>query len=323
MNIKSPLALTRAASIASIIAIIQFQSQARAQSPVNYYTDFYTNNSGYQYTGNQTIVGQDGWYTSSTDLGPGVVANLNYLGQANSFTLGGSYYSTYSPDQNTYPTGVYTYLSRDFALNTNSMHFDTTFFVYPGTNSAKDTFGWTAVNAQGYQLMSVDLNPVVTNGATTYSLGVTSFANDSSLNSQALTGTNGVQLPALLANSWYHLGFNINNIGTAEQSVSVYNYYTNGFVSLVGSTSIAGYDFSNSQYNNGNTNIAALAATWELKDTTSTTGTNGQTIYPNYGDNTLVMNTLAVSTVPETKTTSLLILSGVFIATVILRKRAY
>jgi hypothetical protein len=272
---------------------------------IDYQTDFYTNNSGYTYTPNTSIYGQDGWYSpNGNPNGPGVVANLNFLGQANSFTLGGSYYSTSQSDINTYPVSPDTYTAKTFALNDNSVRFDSIFFVNPGISANKDTFRWTLFNTAGFQLISIDLNPVTINGATKYSLGATSWANDSDLSSQSLKNLSGNDLTDLNANTWYHLGFEVLNIGTSLQSINVYSYsFTSGLENvpvLIGSTTINYYDFSASDYNNGDTNIGIFANTWTLANT-ATGGTNslGQTVYPNYGDNTLVMNTLRVSSVPE------------------------
>jgi len=307
------------------IAVIPSLSQA-ATDPQIYYTDFYTNNSNYLYTADAPIVGQDDWYsTSLNNPGPGAVRYLNYNAgtgyQPDSFVLGGTpYASVISSDQNTYPTAQETSILRNVPVNFNSIYFDSTFLIAPGTG-AKDSFGWTVLNSNGYYLMQINLKATTTtNGSVVYNIGATSYANDSNLEFQPLK-KNGAPVTPLNPNEWFHIGFDIYDIGTANQSIGLWSY-DSGTPRLVSRTAIAGYDFSdNGQgYNNGNTNIGTIGMTWFLSDSSNETGTNGNTIYTGFGNNTMIVQTLGVA-VPEPQTWVLLGLSGL-IAVVAIRRRA-
>lgn len=294
-----------------------------------YYTDFYTNNSNYLYTADAPIVGQDGWYTTSVNNpGPGAVRYLNYNAgtgyQPDSFVLGGNTFGSVIPsNQNTYPTSQETSILRQVPVNYNSVYFDTTFFISPGSG-AKDSFGWTLLNQNGYYLMQINLKATTTtNGSVVYNIGATSFANDSNLEFQPLK-KNGVPLAPINPNEWFHLGFDIYDIGTANQSIGLWSYNLSGgdtaTPTLISRTSIAGYDFSSSDYNDGNTNVGAIGMTWFLSDSSTQTGTNGNTIYTGYGNNTMVVQTLGVA-VPEPQTWVLFGLSGLIVV-VAIRRRA-
>ena len=309
------------------IALMPSLSQA-AVGPLIYYTDFYTNNSNYLYTADAPIVGQDGWYSSSVNNpGPGAVRYLNYNAgtgyQPDSFVLGGTpYASVISNDQNTYPTSQETTILRQVPVNFNSVYFDSTFLIAPGSG-AKDSFGWTLLNQNGYYLMQINLKATTTtNGSVVYNIGATSFANDSNLEFQPLK-KNGTAVTPLNPNEWFHLGFDIYDIGTANQSIGLWSYNLSGTntitPTLLSRTSIAGYDFSSSEFNDGNTNVGAIGMTWFLSDSSNQTGTNGKTIYTGFGNNTMIVQTLGVA-VPEPQTWVLFGLSGLIVV-VALRRR--
>ena len=155
--------------------------------------------------------------------------------------------------------------------------------------------------------MSIDLN--YTSG-TSYTLGVTSYANDSTFVSQALLGTNGSALSPLSTSTQYTLAFNIYNIGNANQSVSAFSYNagTNNPPLFLGNTSIAGTDFSPSDIQNGDTNIASFAAYWYTANTNT------------YGNNYLAMSNVSVSSVPEPQTWILFGLSGLIVVVAFRRR---
>jgi hypothetical protein len=289
-----------------------------------YYTDFYTNNSNYLYTADAPIVGQDGWYTTSeNNPGPGAVRYLNANAgtgfQPNSFVLGGTpYASVIEGNQNTYPTSQETSILREVPVNFNSVYFDTVFSIAPGSG-ARDSFGWTILNSQGYYLMQVNLKATTTpNGSVVYNIGATSYANDSNLEFQSLK-KNGAPVAPLNPNEWFHIGFDIYDIGTANQSVGLWSY-DSGTPTLVSRTAIAGHDFSSSGYNNGNTNVGNIGMTWFLSDSSNETGTNGNTIYTGFGNNTMIVQSLGVA-IPEPQTWVLLGLSGLIVV-VAVRRRA-
>ena len=289
------------------IAFTTITALARAQ--FNYSTDFSSTN--YQ-QGNALPSAtdpnqQNGWYVDPVSADPqsafaAVITNNNlYLG---------GYFLT---NANATPASNLNFAKVGTALNTNSVRFQTTFFITPSTVGSSDSFGWEIFNNAGYQLMSIDLN--YTSG-TSYTLGVTSFANDTPTNtsgvpvSQVLNGTNGSPLSPLSSSTQYVLAFSIYNIGTTNQSVSAFSYNagTNNPPLFLGNTSIAGTDFSTSDYNNGDTNIATFAAYWNTADTNT------------YGNNSLAMSNVSISSVPEPKTWILLGLSGLVVV-VTLRRR--
>jgi len=314
------------------IGFVAMTSLAKADLATNiYFTDFYTNNSGLLYTADAPIVGQDGWYTTSVNNpGPGAVRYLNANAgtgyQPDSFVLGGTpYASVISNDQNTYPTTNETTILRGVPVNFNSIYFDSTFTIASGSG-ARDSFGWTVLNSEGFYLMQIKLKATTTtNGSVIYNIGATSFANDSNLEFQPLL-KNGAPVTPLNPNDWYRIGFDIYDIGTANQSIGLWTYNLSGTntttPTLVSRTDIAGYDFSDDGqgYNNGNTNIGTIGMTWFLSDSSNETGTNGNTIYTGFGNNTMIVQTLGVA-VPEPQTWVLLGLSGL-IAVVAIRRRA-
>lgn len=317
--------------IALGLAAIPSLSQA-ALGPQIYYTDFYTNNSNYLYTADAPIVGQDGWYsTSVNNPGPGAVRYLNYnagLGyQPDSFVLGGTpFASVISNDQNTYPTSQETSILRQVPVNFNSVYFDTIFSIAPGSG-ARDSFGWTVLNSEGYYLMQIKLNAATTtNGSVVYNIGATSFANDSSLEFQPLL-KNGAPVTPLNPNEWFHIGFDIYDIGTANQSIGLWSYNLSGTntttPTFLSRTAISGTDFSDDGqgFNNGNTNVGTIGMTWFLSSSSNETGTNGNTIYTGFGNNTLVVQSLGVA-IPEPKTWALMGISGLIMVVALRRKKA-
>ncbi len=319
-------------SVLIALGFLAIPSLVKANLGTNiYYTDFYTNNSNYLYTADAPIVGQDGWYTTSVNNpGPGAVRYLNYNAgtgyQPNSFVLGGTpYASVIEGNQNTYPTSQETSILREVPVNFNSIYFNTTFSIAPGSG-ARDSFGWTILNSEGYYLMQINLKATTTtNGSVVYNIGATSFANNSNLEFQPLL-KNGAPVTPLNPNEWFHLGFDIYDIGTANQSIGLWSYNLSGTdtttPTLVSRTAISGTDFSdNGQgYNNGNTNVANIGMTWFLSNNSNETGTNGNTIYTGFGNNTMIVQSLGVA-VPEPQTWLLLGLSGL-IAVVAIRRRA-
>lgn len=282
--------------------------------PAAYPGGSYTAGSLYFTTGTY----QDGWYANPVDTNASIFysqfAGITTIAATNTQVLFiGGQNITDQP-----PIAVNNYATRYYNTSSNSIHFDSTFYLDPGTGT-KDTFGWTLFNTAGKQLMSINLNPIDTAGVITYSLGATSFANDSDLSNQSLNLNNGQPLAALNATNWYHLGFDIMNIGvSSSQTISVFNM-TGATPTLQGTTSILYADFTPSDVNDGNTNIASIATTYTLTDTT----TNGSGQYTGYGSNTMYMSTFSASSitvVPEPKTWILFGLSGV-VLTVVLRRR--
>lgn len=324
----------RSSKVSVLIALgfLAIPSLVKANLGTNiYYTDFYTNNSGGSYTSDAPIVGQDGWYTTSVNNpGPGAVRLLNANAgtgpQPNSFVLGGTpYASVIEGNQNTYPTSQETTILRNVPVNFNSIYFDTTFSIVPGSG-ASDSFGWTVVNSEGYYLMQINLKVTnAPNGSIIYNIGATSFANDSNLEFQPLK-KNGTPVAPLNASEWYRIGFDIYDIGTANQSIGLWTYNLSGTETttptLVSRTAISGTDFSDDGqgYNNGNTNVGRIGMTWFLSDSSNQTGTNGNTIYTGFGNNTMIVQTLGVA-VPEPQTWVLFGLSGLIVV-VAIRRRA-
>lgn len=282
------------------VALIAASNQAHAQ--FSYSTDF---SSGAYTVGSlppaTTPLFDDGWYVNPATADPNWVYAA-VIDQGGFLNIGGLYLqASNSPTAN-----ILSYAQKDTALNTNSVHFQTTFHINPSSSGSNDNFGWIVFNANGDQLMSIDLNYTNNAGATNYTLGVTSFANDSTGLSQALLGTNGSALSPLSSSTQYTLAFNIYNIGTANQSVSAFSYNagTNNPPLFLGSTSILGTDFSTI----GDTNISSFAAYWNPTDTN------------NYGNNFLAMSNVSVSSVPEPQTWILFGLSGLIVVVAFRRR---
>jgi len=322
---------TRQSSLSKIslliaLGIAAIPSLAKAEvGPSLYFTDFY----GPGYTADAPINGQDGWYSSSVNNpGPGAVRYLDLNAgtgnQPNTFVLGGTpYASVINGDQNTYPTAPMTTILRDVPVNYNSIYFDSIFSIAPGSG-AKDSFGWTVFNAEGFYLMDIILkSTITTNGSVAYNIGAVSYANDSQLQFQQLYRTDGQPVTPLRPNEWFHLGFDIWDIGTTNQSVGLWSYNLSGTntttPTFLSRTAIAGTDFSAGDYNNGNTNISSIGISWILSNTSNQVSTNGNTVYTAYGNNTLLTQTLGVA-VPEPQTWALFALSGVIMVIALRRK---
>ena len=278
-------------------------SNAGASSSLPYSTDF----SGTNFQSDQTLpvinnpLTQGNWFNPAADVSPyTAVIAASQGGGANYLSIGGYYLSGAGET----PSDIYTYAEQGINVQSNSVHFDSTFQINPGTTT-QDNFGWTLFNTVGQQLVSIDLNA---SASGQYTLGVTSFANDSSFNSLSFN-LNGNPLTPLDGNTSYHLGFNVYNIGSTEARVDAFSYNSgNNFPpTYVGQALIDGTDWSNV---NG-TEIGILGATWVL---------NGETV-SDYGNNFMAMNTLAVTTIPEPKTWVLFGLAGLVLV-VAVRRRA-
>ena len=272
------------------------------------------NYQGYWYSSPDLLPGQ--YYPPYAGVVPlsGGGGNALFLGGAN---VTGTDGSPLNPSNN-----VWANLSLNNAFgssySSNGIYFNSTFQVNPGTSTNLDTFGWTLFNSLGNQLMSINLNPI--SGGSQYTLGATSFAADSDLSNQTLLKIDNSPIEPIVATNWYHLGFEVNGIGTASQSVSVYTYSANGHQGtpyLIGTTMIPGTDFSDPAFDGigvatpyGGTNIAILSATWTISPT-------------GYGDNTMYMQQFGVaSMVPEPKTWALLGISGLIMVVALRRRKA-
>ena len=277
-------------------------SNVGASSSLPYSTDF----SGTNFQSDNTLPvvnnpeTQGNWYNPTADLSPFTTGIVAEGGGTNYLNIGGSLLSAASAT----PADFYTYAMQGINVQSNSVHFDSTFQINPGTTT-QDSFGWTLFNTVGQQLVSIDLNAT---GLGQYTLGVTSFANDSSFNSLSFN-LNGNPLTPLDGNKSYQLGFNIYNIGSTEARVDAFSYNSgnNAPPTYVGQALIEGTDWSNV---NG-TEIGILGATWAL---------NGETV-SDYGNNIMAMNTLAVTSVPEPQTWVLFGLAGLVLV-VAVRRRA-
>jgi hypothetical protein len=291
--------------------------------------------------------GQDGWYNSSQvevglpDFqGPGVINYITdpaYANYPNLMAFGGaSLNSLVSSDPTTFPNSRTSYLIKDIGTAVNKIHFDSTFYLWQGSASRpqQDTFGWTLFNKSGNALLSINYVPTYAPGAypsnnslnQTYSLTATSFASNGTTN-QTLLKISGNPLDKLSINNNAHFGFDVSGLGTANQTISVYNY-TNTFGyggnggtgTLLGTTTLNGSDYSNIQ---GGTDIAALGLTWSLASSANRTYTNtdGSTYvaYTNYGNNSIAVANLTIA-VPEPQTWVLFGLSGLIVV-VALRRR--
>ena len=326
-----------------LIFLIPHTATLKAQSAGTnlYSTDFYTDSTGYTYSDYATLNGQGGWYNNGLNNTPGsgtVMGNAsgwaNGMGgtQANAFVLGGNYGGILPSDQNTYPSSYPTQLNQGgggMQTLPNSIFIHTVFALYGSTaGTPNDDFGIAVVNTTGYTLMDINFQYAgrTSNGLSTYNIGATSYANDSSTTFTQLYNTTdraGQPVTPLQSGIVYNLGFQINAIGTTNQFVSLWSYqpaggYT-GVPFLVGTTAIAGTDFSPSIFNDGNTNIGSIAPSWYLYDGATVLGTNGNQIATNYGNNAIIFSSVAVA-LPEPKAWILFGLSGLAIV-VYLRKR--
>lgn len=272
-------------------------------STLYYTTDF----SGPNYQPNNSLPAvnnastQDNWYnpaTGSSAYSTTIVSNNG---------ISALYIGGWALSNSTAPTSPYTYAIQGLNnVQSNSVHFDTTFQINPGTG-LKDNFGWTLFNTNGDQLLSIDLNRVSNNQ---FGLGLTSYGIGASNSSSAFFNDTGSALSNLDVNKSYRLGFNINNIGDGSQRVDAYSYNSGatGIPTYLGNATLTG-TFTDAI-------IGSLGATWQLTDTTSLNGR-----YIGFGDNFMAMTTLTVSAVPEPQTWVLIGIAGLILV-VAVRRRA-
>ena len=299
-----------------VLGIVLTAAASQVHAQFSYSTDFSSTNyqRGFALPQASSPTNQNGWYVNpvSADTNSVLAAVISSNGGPTNksyLDVGGSFLKA----ANSAPAANLIFAQKDTLLNTNSVRFQTAFYINPSSIGSSDTFGWTILNTAGNSLISIDLNYA---SGTNYTLGVTSYANNTPTNangpvSQTLNATNGSPLSPINSSVQYNFAFNIYNIGTTNQSVSAFSYNsgTNGPPLFLGSTSIAGTDFSTSSFNNGDTNVASFAAYW------STANTN------TFGNNYLAMANVTVATVPEPKTWILFGLSGLVLV-VVLRRRA-
>ena len=306
---------------------------------VVYSTDFATSSTGYVWTtnGNGTglavdsypsywgcvLNGQDGWVSNQDYLpdvnGPGLneyAANYNVGSWKPTFAAfgGDTYNNTTTGYLPSYPQNITNTWTRSFNNNTNSIHFESKFAVNasaPNTNNQWDTFTFTLYNKETNALFSINLNAADANGSN-WSLTYSTYGHDGATN-VAFKKPNGQILTPLVDMQLVWLGFDVLNLGQTNQSLIMYNTYwtnSNGTPSIILTNSLRGSDYSGID-----TNITALAATWQLADTTSTNyvdGSNIVTVYPGYAENTLLVQSITVA-VPEPPVFVLLSLTGLVI----------
>ena len=326
--------------VLGLVALNTVTATLRAQSAGTnlYSTDFYTDSTGYTFVNNSPINGQGGWYNSGNNNTPGSGAVINNpsgwadgMGgtQANAFVLGGAFGGIVPGNEDTYPSSNPTQVNQaggGISTMGNSIFIHAAFTLYGSTGATpNDNFGFALFSTSGYDLMDINFAYAGTasNGFSQYNIGAVSWANDSTTAFQPLYKSNSVPVLPLQASTIYNLGFEIYQIGTTNQSVSIWSYQANGVYTnvpyFIGNTLIAGTDFSASAYNDGNTNIGSFAPSWWLYDGGTATGTNGNAIATNFGNNAMVLSSVAVS-LPEPKTWILFGLSGLALV-VYLRKR--
>lgn len=281
--------------------------------------------------------GQDRWYNSAQTIsgaplyqGPGAVNYITsgYDNYPHLLSLGGpGLNSVVGSDPTTYPLAKKNYLTYNLGETTKSIHFDSTFYFIQGLNSKpQDSFGWTLFNTAGNALMSINYTPTSATGTNiqSYSITASTYGSDGIAN-QTLYKTGGSAFSPITNNVNVHLGFDITGIGTANQSISVYNY-TNTFGvggtgTLLGTTAIQGTNYSSI----GGDGITDLALSWTLANdsTRSYTNTDGSTYlaYNNYGFNSISVANLTVA-IPEPKTWALVGISGLIMVVALRRKKA-
>ena len=252
---------------------------------------------------------QGNWFNPSADTAQWSTFIYNHNG-TNSLIIGGHQIGAAGET----PTSYLTYGIQGINVQNGNVGFNSIFQINPGTRT-QDSFGWTLFNTAGEQLISVDLNAT---GSCQYTLGVTSFANDSSFSSLSYYKLNGNTLTPLEGNTPYHLGFNVYNIGSTGAHVDAFSYNSgdNAPPTYVGQAVIEGIDWSNLTA----TDIGSIAITWSLTDYENP---------ENYGDNfmsvnTLGMNTLGVDTahVPEPSqvAASILLITGLIMIAAVRRR---
>jgi len=310
-----------------------------SMTDVVYSTDFATSSTGYVWTtnGNGTglaidmypaywanvLNGQDGWVSNQgydPDVnGPGLneyISSYNYNNWTPTLAAfgGDAYNSTSTGYLPSYPQNVLNTWTRSFDNTSNSVYFQSKFAINATKTNANgqwDTFSFTLYNKETNALFSINMNAVNSSG-TNWSLTYSTYGHNGVTN-QAFIKPNGQQLNYLLNMQLNYLGFDVLNIGQTNQELIMYNtYYTNaqGQSAIILTNSLLGSDYSGID-----TNITALAATWQLQDTNTTTyvdGTNVETVYPLYANNTLLVENLTVA-VPEPPILALMSLTGIII----------
>lgn len=270
---------------------------------------------------------QNGWFSG---LGDGS-ANNNLLAPAG-ISLNNQLFVGGAQIPNGYaPTNSIIFAKRNIAdmggaLLGNGVSFTSQFQIHGSTNGHYDNFAWTLFNANGNQLISFDFNVTNNGGDISYNIGATSYANDSSVTSEALIA-NGplVSNPGLplniVGNTNYLFRFDVANIGISnQQTVSLWSYNA-GLnappTALTLNQLLPGTDFSPSAYNNGDTNIAYVGLTWAINDQTLGGSNNNQ--YVNFGDNAMYVSYFSV---PEPSTWMLMGISGLIMVVALRRKKA-
>lgn len=312
---------------------------------VVYRTDFATSSTGYVWTtnGNGTgpvinetgywatiLAGQDGWVSNQQYeplvAGPGLneyATSYNVGNWKPTFAAigGDAYGSTETGIPFTYPQNITNNWIRPFSNNTNSVYFQAKFAVNataPNANGLWDTFAFTLFNTQTNPLFSINLNAADDFGDY-WKITYSTYGHNGT-NNVTIYKANGTRLANLQNMQLAYLGFDIIGLGTTNQQMIMYNTYTTnsmGLPTIIGTNALIGSDYSGID-----TTITALAATWTIRDTTTSSfvdGTNVVTVYPGYADNTLLIENVAIATVvPEPPIWILLSLTCVV---VILRQR--
>jgi len=275
---------------------------ATASASTLYYTTDFTG-PNYQPNNSLPVVNnpstQDNWYNpaAASSVFSTTIVSTN---GTNSLYIGG-----WALSNSTAPNSLYTYAIQGVNVQSNTVHFDTTFQINPGSG-LKDNFGWTLFNTNGAQLLSIDLNAI---SSTNFTLGLTSYGTGASGSSSPFLN-GGSALSNLNVNTSYHLGFNIYDVGDGSQHVDAvsYNSGPSGTPTYLGNALLTG-SFTNAT-------IGSFGATWQLFDTNTVGG-----LYTGFGDNFMAMNTLNVSSVPEPQTWVLFGLAGLILV-VAVRRRA-
>ena len=283
--------------VTSILVTLGMLATASA-STIYYTTDFtgpnYQPNNSLPVVNNPTT--QNNWYNpaaASSAYSTTIVSNSLYVGG-------------WALSNSTAPVSPYTYAIQGINVQSNTVHFDTTFQINPGSG-LKDNFGWTLFNTNGAQLLSIDLNALSTNQ---FALGLTSYGTGASGNSSPFLN-GGSALSNLAVNTPYRFGFNIYNIGSGSQRVDAFSYNSGptGDPTYLGQAIITG-TYSNAI-------IGTLGATWELTDLSTVDGR-----YTGFGNNFMAMNSLTVSAVPEPQTWVLFGLAGLVLVVAVRRRNA-
>jgi hypothetical protein len=179
-------------------------------------------------------------------------------------------------------------------------------------NNQWDTFTFTLYNSNANPLLSINFNVTADNTGDTWGLSYSTYGHNGVTNTSFIK-SNNQQLAPLQNMQLAYLGFDVLNIGQTNQSLVMYNtYWTNsqGQPSIILTNSLLGSDYSGID-----TKITALAATWQLRDTTTTNFVDGSdvvTVYPNFADNTLLVENVTIS-IPEPHIYILLSLAGIII----------